>query len=160
MFEQFLGQPPEEHWMFGRRRFRPWLMGETVFNPFVAMALSKGGGLLPLYVLHLLESEPRYGNELMSLIAERTRGAWGTNPGAIYPLLNDLEAHGLIRGEWDDPRRRTVRRYTLTEQGREELVRLKAVMRPKLREGIEVLLDILDEIDDEAGPDTDGNTGS
>ena len=148
MFEEFFGQPLEDHWMFGGRRFKPWQVGEAIFNPFVAMALSKGGGLLPLYVLHLLEAEPRYGNEIMSLIEERTGGAWGTNPGAIYPLLNDLEDQEFITGEWSDPARRTVRRYHLTEAGREELDRLKAVMRPKLREALEVLRDVLDELED------------
>jgi len=155
MFEQFLGQPPEHHWMFGGRRFRPWQMGEAFFNPFVAMALSKGGGLLPLYVLHLLDEDARYGNELMTLIEERTGGRWVTNPGAIYPLLNDLEDEGLITGAWEDPARRTVRRYTITETGQVELDRLKAVMRPKLREALEVLKDLLDDIDDSDTPDED-----
>ena len=155
VFEQFLGQPPETHWMFGGRRFRPWQVGEWGFNPFVAMALSKGGGLLPLYVLHLLDQGPRYGNELMTLIEERTAGGWGTNPGAIYPLLNDLEDQGFVTGEWEDPERRTVRRYTLTEAGREELARLRAVMQPKLREALEVLKDMLEDLEetDEEGTD-------
>ncbi len=148
MFEQFLGQPPEHHWMFGGRRFKPWQMGEPFFNPFVAMALSKGGGLLPLYVLHLMSQQPRYGNEMMTLINERTDGGWGTNPGAIYPLLTELEEQGLIGGEWEDPDRRTVRRYTITQAGRDELERLKAVMRPKLREALEVLKDMLDDLED------------
>ncbi len=156
MFEQFLGEPPENHWMFGGRRFRPWQMGEAFFNPFVAMALSKGGGLLPLYVLHLLDQEPRYGNELMTVIEERTGGGWGTNPGAIYPLLNDLEDENLITGEWEDPDRRTVRRYTITDVGEAELGRLKAVMRPKLREALEVLKDLLDDLEDMGDGDSPG----
>jgi PadR family transcriptional regulator PadR len=153
-FEQFLGLPLEDHWMFGGRRFRPWQMGESVFNPFVAMALSKGGGLLPLYVLHLIDQGPRYGNELMTLIEERTAGGWGTNPGAIYPLLNELEDQDLIEGTWEDPDRRTVRHYAITETGREELDRLKAVMRPKLREALEVLKDMLDELADSEEEET------
>jgi len=136
--------------MFGGRRFRPWQVGESIFNPFVAMALSKGGGLLPLYVLHLLSQQPRYGNEVMSLIEERTGGGWGTNPGAIYPLLVELEEQGLIVGEWQDPERRTIRRYTITGAGRDELERLKAVMRPKLQEALEVLKDMLDDLEEEA----------
>jgi DNA-binding PadR family transcriptional regulator len=148
MFEQFLGQPPENHWMFGGRRFKPWQTGEWFFNPFVAMVLSKGGGLLPLYVLHLLSQQPRYGNELMSLIEERTAGGSGTNPGAIYPLLTELEEQGFVAGEWEDPEKRTVRRYTITDAGREELDRLKAVMRPKLREALEVLKDMMDDMED------------
>jgi DNA-binding PadR family transcriptional regulator len=149
LFEMHLGRPPEDHWMFGGRRFRPWQMGEAPFNPFVSMTLSKGGGLLPLYVLHLLSNGPHYGNELMSLIEERTGGAWATNPGAIYPLLVLLEGEGLVQSEWEDPQRRTVRRYTLTGVGQDELDRLKAVMRPKLREALEVLKDILDDLDED-----------
>ena len=149
-FEQFLGQPPEEHWMFGRRRFRPWQRGMAFFNPFVSAIFSRRGGLLPLYVLHLLDQEPRYGNELMNIIAERTAGGWSANPGAIYPLLNDLEEYGLIAGEWEDPQRRTVRRYTITESGRDELKRLKSVIHPKLQEAIDVLSGISDELGEEA----------
>jgi DNA-binding PadR family transcriptional regulator len=151
MFAQFLGQPPEQHWMFGGRRFKPWQMGEAFFNPFVAIVLSKGGGLLPLYVLHLLDQQPRYGNELMSLIEKRTAGGWATNPGAIYPLLDDLEEQRLIAGEWADPDKRTVRRYTITDEGRDELDRLKAVMRPKLREALEVLKDMLEDLETDEG---------
>ena len=90
-FHDFTGAWPEEHWAFSGRRFSPWHQGQASFNPFVASILSKGGGLLPLYVLHLLSQKPRYGNEIMDLIAEQTAGQWGANPGAIYPLMNTLE---------------------------------------------------------------------
>jgi DNA-binding PadR family transcriptional regulator len=112
------------------------------FNPFVASMLSKGGGLLPIYVLQLLYEGPRYGNEIMELITERTGGQWVANPGAIYPLMTVLEEQGLITGEWEDPRKRTVRIYQLTEVGKSELARLKAVVQPKLEEAIEVMHNI------------------
>jgi hypothetical protein len=35
--------------------------------------------------------------------------------------------------------------------GRDELDRLKAVMRPKLREALEVLKDMLDDLEEDAG---------
>lgn len=138
-FHEFMGTWPEQHWAFGGRRFSPWHQGVDAFNPFVASLLSKGGGLLPLYVMHLLSEEPRYGNEIMDLIAERTGGQWVANPGAIYPLMNILEQQGFIEGEWPDPRKRTVRIYHLTEDGQQEMERLKAIVRPKLKEAIEVL---------------------
>ncbi len=50
--------------------------------------------------------------------------------------------------EWEDPVKRTTRRYTITEAGHDELGRLKALMRPKLREAIEVLKDMLDDLED------------
>ena len=138
-FHDFMGAWPEQHWAFGGRRFNPWHQGIDAFNPFVASLLSKGGGLLPLYVLHLLAQKPRYGNELMEIITERTGGQWVANPGAIYPLMNDLEKQGLVIGDWEDPRKRTVRIYRLTSAGEQEMERLKAIVRPKLVEAIEAM---------------------
>jgi DNA-binding PadR family transcriptional regulator len=148
-FHDFMGAWPEEHWAFSGRRFNPWHQGIDTFNPFVAALLSKGGGLLPLYVLQLLAERPYYANELMGLITERTGRKWMANPGAIYPLMNDLEQHGLVAGEWEDPRKRTVRIYHLTEAGQEELARLKSIVRPKLQEAIEVLQDLVHDLNGE-----------
>ena len=119
---------PEEHWIFGGRRFSPWHQGIDTFNPFVATLLSKGGGLLPLYVLHLVAQKPRYGNEIMDLLAERTNGQWVSNPGAIYPLLTLLENEGFIEGKWEDPEKRTVRIYTITPTGQAEVARIKMIV--------------------------------
>jgi DNA-binding PadR family transcriptional regulator len=138
-FHDFMGTWPEEHWAFSGRRFSPWRQGLHDFNPFVASILSKGGGLLPLYVLQLLCEGPRYGNEIMDLLTEHTGGQWVANPGAIYPLMTMMEEQGLISGEWEDPHKRTVRIYELTEKGEQELIRLKAIVRPKLNEAIEVM---------------------
>jgi DNA-binding PadR family transcriptional regulator len=146
-FQEYMGVWPEEHWLFGSRRYMPWHKGRGRFNPFLANLLSKSGGLLPLLVLQLLAEEPRYGNELMSLIRERTGGQWVANPGAIYPLLTELEEEGLIDGQWDDPVKRTTRVYDLTPQGREELARITAVIRPKLEETITVLGDLVAQLD-------------
>ncbi len=154
-FRTFMGDWPEGHWIFGGRRFSPWHQGQASFNPFVANLLSKGGGLLPLYMLHLVSQKPRYGNEIMEIIAERTGGQWVSNPGAIYPLLTELEQQGLIEGIWEDPQKRTIRIYSLTKAGEQELARLKAIVDPKLKEAIDVLQNLMhdliggDESDDE-----------
>ena len=149
-FAEFLGISPEKHWLFGGRRFKPWFSEgwdpPGLFNPFVAEVLSKGGGLLSLYVLHLLAEKPRYGNDIMREIEERTQGRWGSNPGAIYPLLTAIEKRGLVEGTWEDPHKRTRKVYSLTPAGREELARLKEVMRPKLKEAINVLRDLHDDL--------------
>jgi DNA-binding PadR family transcriptional regulator len=138
-FFQFFGVWPEQHWIFGGRRFGPWQQGMDSFNPFVANLLSKGGGLLPLYVLHLVAQQPRYGNEIMDILATRTNGQWVSNPGAIYPLLTQLEEEGFIQGEWADPTRRTVRTYSITPSGNQELARLRGIVAPKIEETIQVL---------------------
>ncbi|MBN1963210.1 MAG: PadR family transcriptional regulator [Anaerolineae bacterium] len=148
-FRSFMGTPPGEHWLFGARRFKPWRMGDWLFNPFVSALLSKSGGLLPLYTLHLLSDAPHYGNEIITTLAERTSEQGLANPAAVYPLLAEMEARGFVESDWDDPVKRTTRQYTITRAGREELARLKAIMRPKLREAIEVLKDLLDELEDD-----------
>jgi len=148
-FHKTMGNWPEDHWIFGGRRFNPWHQGMDSFNPFVASLLSKGGGLLPLYVLHLVSQKPRYGNEIMDLLAERTGGQWVSNPGAIYPLLTLLEGQGFIEGRWEDPEKRTVRVYTITAAGKEELARIKTIVSPKVEETIKVLQEFLQELEGE-----------
>ncbi|HVO44417.1 MAG TPA: PadR family transcriptional regulator [Aggregatilineales bacterium] len=146
-FHDYMGDWPEGHWIFGGRRFSPWQQGLDSFNPFVASVLSKGGGLLPLYMLHLVSQKPRYGNEITEIIATRTGGQWVSNPGAIYPLLTELEQQGLIEGIWEDPQKRTIRIYSLTKAGEQELARLKSIVNPKLREAIEVFQWLMDDLD-------------
>ena len=141
-----MGDWPEDHWAFSGRRFNPWRQGKDEFNPFVASLLSKGGGLLPIYVLHLLSQQPRYGNEVMERITERTGGQWVATPGAIYPLMTMLEEQGLIEGEWEDPCKRTVRIYRLTQAGEQELARLIAVVLPKLEQAVTVMQGLADDL--------------
>jgi PadR family transcriptional regulator PadR len=148
-FFKTFGNWPEEHWIFGGRRFRPWHQGMDSFNPFVANLLSKGGGLLPLYVLQLVAQKPRYGNEIMDLLAEHTNGQWVSNPGAIYPLLTLLEHEGFISGEWEDPEKRTIRVYTITPAGQEEVGRIKTIVLPKVEETIQVLQKLVQDLSQE-----------
>ncbi len=110
------------------------------------MIMSRGGGLLSLYVLHLLSQKPRYGNDIMREIERRTQKRWGANPGAIYPLLTELEESGMVKGAWEDSDKRTRRIYNITPDGKDELVRIKEVMRPKLEEAICVLRELSDDL--------------
>lgn len=162
-FRQNFGNWPEGHWIFGGRRFSPWRQGMDTFNPFVATLLSKGGGLLPLYVLHLIAQEPRYGNAIMDLLAERTNGQWVANPGAVYPLLTQLEREGFIEGRWEDPDKRTVRVYTITAAGQAEVERIEMIVMPKLTETVQVLQGLIEDLQGQPGGDAEadetGETG-
>src|SRR3954453_19570439 len=91
------------------------------------------GGLLPLLVLHFVAAEPRYGNQLIERIAELTAGALTVNPNTMYPLLRQLEARGLVQGEWEHPERRSRRFYRITDAGREECHRLTNEVGPRLK---------------------------
>jgi PadR family transcriptional regulator, regulatory protein PadR len=86
----------------------------------------------PLLVLHLISREPAYGNRLIEGIEGMTEGMLSANPNTIYPLLRDLEARGLIEGQWEHPDRRTRRFYSITAAGRKEYRRLLAELEPFL----------------------------
>ena len=88
--------------------------------------------VFPLLVLHLIEREPAYGNRLIEEIEGITGGVISVNPNTIYPLLRDLEARGLIKGQWEHPDRRTRRFYSITAAGRKEYRRLLDELEPFL----------------------------
>jgi DNA-binding PadR family transcriptional regulator len=88
--------------------------------------------VLPLLVLHLIAQGPSYGNQLMERIAAMTAGVLSVNPNTMYPMLRQLEARGLIAGEWEHPERRTRRYYSLTDEGLAEYERLVEEVRPFL----------------------------
>jgi PadR family transcriptional regulator len=88
--------------------------------------------VFPLLVLHLVEAEPAYGNRLIEEIERITEGVISVNPNTIYPLLRELEARGLIKGDWEHPDRRTRRYYSITAAGRRERRRLAAELEPFL----------------------------
>jgi PadR family transcriptional regulator, regulatory protein PadR len=91
------------------------------------------GGLLPLLVLHFAAKEPCYGNQLIERIADLTAGALTVNPNTMYPLLRQLEARGLVQGEWEHPERRSRRFYRITDAGRAECHRLTDEVGPRLK---------------------------
>jgi DNA-binding PadR family transcriptional regulator len=88
--------------------------------------------VLPLLVLHLISESPSYGNQLMERIGAMTEGVLSVNPNTMYPLLRQLEARGLIEGQWEHPERRSRRYYSLTGEGRAEYARLVEEVRPFL----------------------------
>jgi DNA-binding PadR family transcriptional regulator len=89
-------------------------------------------GLLPLLVLHFLREEPSYGGRLMERVGEVSGGLIAVNPNTMYPLLRELEAEGLVAGEWEHPERRSRRFYRLTDAGEEERRRLAGELAPHL----------------------------
>jgi DNA-binding PadR family transcriptional regulator len=74
-------------------------------------------GSLRLYLLKLLDEEPRHGYEIIRLLQDRFLGVYAPSPGTIYPRLARLEEEGLVTH--DEIEGRKV--YRITERGREEL---------------------------------------
>jgi PadR family transcriptional regulator PadR len=82
--------------------------------------LMRGAG--PVAVLQLLESHPMYGYELVEALARRTDGVLAMGQSTLYPLLYNLEAKQLIRGEWRQSGSGRQRKYyALTRKGVDRL---------------------------------------
>ena len=99
-------------------------------------------GLLPLLVLHFLREHPSYGGRLMERVGEVSGGLIAVNPNTMYPLLRELEAQGLVAGEWEHPERRSRRFYRLTDAGEAERRRLAGELGPRL-EAVAASLDLI-----------------
>ena len=79
-------------------------------------------GTAELFVLALLEDEPKHGYELVGLIAERSQGALTFNFASLYATLYKLEERSLIQGRWvERAGQRRRRYYRITEKGRATL---------------------------------------
>jgi DNA-binding PadR family transcriptional regulator len=89
-------------------------------------------GLLRLLVLHFLRDGPSYGGQLMERVSRVSGGLIAVNPNTMYPLLRELEAEGLVAGEWEHPERRSRRFYRLTDAGEAERQALAVELAPRL----------------------------
>lgn len=78
-------------------------------------------GVIVLAVLGQLDTE-RYG---YSLISSLKNAGLDIDQGTLYPLLRRLENQGLLRSDWRIESDRPRRYYTLSDEGRKLLPRLK-----------------------------------
>lgn len=76
-------------------------------------------GALRLYLLKLLDEQPRHGYDVISLLEDRFLGLYAPSAGTVYPRLSRLEAEGFVEHDESDGRKT----YRLTDAGREELRR-------------------------------------
>jgi len=76
-----------------------------------------GHGQLRLYLLRLLDQDPRHGYEVIRALEERFDGMYSPSAGTVYPRLARLEEEGLV--EREEAGRRSV--YRITDKGRAEV---------------------------------------
>lgn len=95
-------------------------------------------GLLPIYVLYILSLGNTNGNDIANKIGEKTQGLWIPSTGGIYPLLKKFEKQGFIMGEWDNPKKKFQKIYSLTPDGFDELKSKKDLLKVKMEEALEV----------------------
>jgi DNA-binding PadR family transcriptional regulator len=77
-----------------------------------------GHGDLRLWLLKLLEENPRHGYDIISALEEQFLGLYSPSPGTVYPRLASLEQEGLIEVAAEEEGRKV---YSLTGAGRAEL---------------------------------------
>ncbi|MDO5707466.1 MAG: PadR family transcriptional regulator [Andreesenia angusta] len=99
-----------------------------------------------LYILHLLNQKSYYGNAIMDEIKMRLNGLWEPSPGMIYPMLRKLESDGYIEGWWEEPDRRSIKNYKLTDRGYEYYKRIKLLYKDDLTDSLKMLKLIKEDI--------------
>ncbi len=78
-------------------------------------------GAVRAAILTLLDERPMHGYEIITELETRSEGRWRPSPGAVYPALEKMEAHGAISSEELDGKRQ----YALTARGRAMLADLR-----------------------------------
>lgn len=99
-----------------------------------------------LYILHLLKEKSYYGNEIKDEISRRLDGKWTPSPGMIYPLLSEMEENSYIRGSWDEPTKRSIRRYRITDKGIEHYQVIKQQNKTSFDNSLLIINNVLKDI--------------
>ncbi len=99
-----------------------------------------------MYILYLLHDGSFYGNQLIDEIKSRLKNRWEPSPGMVYPLLNQLESDGYIVGSWDEPNKRSIKRYRITDKGKEQFKLLKLKNKPAIDDSLIILNSIIEDL--------------
>lgn len=91
-------------------------------------------GMLPLYLLTLLQERARHGTEIIRSFREMSNERWKPSPGSVYPVLRQLERRGLVAGRWRRGQAAPQRVYRLTDEGRRALPEMRARLLAQLEE--------------------------
>lgn len=80
-------------------------------------------GVLDMFFLKLLESEPRYGYQIIQELKDKSGDVFSLKDGTLYPILYRLEDDGLVVSRWSEAVGKQVPRkyYEITQVGRSEL---------------------------------------
>ena len=74
-------------------------------------------GDIRLILLAVLAHRPRHGYDIIRHLEEKSNGAWRPSPGAIYPMLQQLEEEELVTAKKAGSK--TI--YHLTAKGKKEV---------------------------------------
>lgn len=99
-----------------------------------------------LYILHFLKERSYYGNEIIDEIKTRLDGKWEPSPGMVYPLLRDLEENGYVTSWWDEPDKRSIRRYKITDKGHDHYKVILLMYKPIFEDSLHIIHNVLKDI--------------
>ncbi len=74
-------------------------------------------GDIRIILLAVLAKQPRHGYGIIRHLEQKSKGAWRPSPGAIYPMLQQLEEEELVIGKRIDSK--II--YRLTDKGQKEV---------------------------------------
>ena len=99
-------------------------------------------GVLDMLVLKLLESEPKYGYQIIQEMKEKSKEIFQLKDGTLYPILYRLEDDGLVVSKWSEPKGKQAARkyYEITGTGKQALTEIKAVWK-NISDGIERIME-------------------
>ncbi|MGD0785864.1 MAG: helix-turn-helix transcriptional regulator [Sedimentisphaerales bacterium] len=79
-------------------------------------------GVAPVVVLEILSRGKMYGYELSEAIEAKSQKILTLGQGTLYPLLYNLEAQKLVKGQWETAESGRERKYySITSKGKEKL---------------------------------------
>lgn len=86
-------------------------------------------GVLDMLVLKLLESESKYGYQIIQEMKEKSENTFLLKDGTLYPILYRLEDDNLVVSKWSEAKGKQAARkyYEITENGRQTLNEIKVV---------------------------------
>lgn len=99
-------------------------------------------GVLDMLVLKLLESEPKYGYQIIQEMKEKSKEIFQLKDGTLYPVLYRLEDDGLVVSRWSEAKgKQTARKYyEITADGKRALDEIKIVWK-SISDGIEKIME-------------------
>ena len=86
-------------------------------------------GVLDMLVLKLLQSESKYGYQIIQEMKEKSNHIFSLKDGTLYPILYRLEDDHYVVSKWEEGEGKKVPRkyYEITPEGRKALAEITEV---------------------------------
>lgn len=98
-------------------------------------------GVLDMLVLKLLESEAKYGYQIIQEMKEKSEDIFLLKDGTLYPILYRLEDEGMVVSKWSEAVGKQVPRkyYEITETGKSALKSIEEIWKSISRGIIKIM---------------------